>query len=473
MVTLSIFAAVLSLFMGGDAFSAFTLRGTVIAVDGFRLTIALDPREPVLPAVGDKVDIIKTIAEGSVELDIGDWQVTAVEGRIVRAEPIMAVGINPPQVNMKAEIHLFTGSAPAGESPAPAQGKLLTYHDVLYASQRDNKPSPTARGKVIMTRGEMVTIRMDEKDRRAGIGDAVQLSYSVDGEVIPVGAWRVSAVKEDGTLEALPFEIKGKPNIGMDAVLSLSDQSGRPDALKKTKPSAEAKGSIADQKMTQTGNEGTSIKKEAQPKSLEETLASYSKTAVPISIAGSGKSLPCEIGTIRIHDGKIEMIASGQGKFTGYCMYRLSDVALESFYATVKVSVNTASNNDFSAAVIYGDQSGDTKKTGYVLADIRQMSNKSCSGLFGLFDCRTYFTALVSVSGIFTKGEGYSVKNGVLPDSGSNPTPGILAFLKNGDQFRVFWNGEEMGGWKEQAMVEWSPLACLCTDGEGGGSRHF
>ncbi len=64
MVTLSIFAAVLSLFMAGDAFSAVTLRGTVVAVDGFRLTIALDPREPVLPAVGDKVDIIKTIGEG-------------------------------------------------------------------------------------------------------------------------------------------------------------------------------------------------------------------------------------------------------------------------------------------------------------------------------------------------------------------------------------------------------------------------
>ncbi len=225
--------------------------------------------------------------------------------------------------------------------------------------------------------------------------------------------------------------------------------------------------------MTQTGNEGTSVKKEAQPKSLEETLASYSKTAVPISIAGSGKSLPCEIGTIRIHDGKIEMTASGQGMFTGYCMYRLSDVALESFYATVKVSVNTASNKDFSAAVIYGDQSGDTKKTGYVLADIRQMSNKSCSGLFGLFDCRTYFTALVSVSGIFTKGEGYSVKNGVLPDSGSNPTPGVLAFLKNGDQCRVFWNGEEMGGWKEQAMANGYLWLAFVPMGKGEAAAIF
>jgi len=219
-----IMAALFGLLTFEEVLAAPKLQGTVIAVDGFRLTIALDPREPVLPVVGDKVDIIKTIAEGRVELDIGDWQVTAVEGRIVRAEPIMADSINLPRVNMKAEIHRSAGSAPAGESPAPAQGKLLTYHDAFSGSGRENNPLPTAKGKVIMIRGETVTIRLDEMNRRAAIGDAVQLSYSVDGEVIPVGTWRVSSVKDGGLLEALPIEMKGKPNVGMDALVYLQEK---------------------------------------------------------------------------------------------------------------------------------------------------------------------------------------------------------------------------------------------------------
>jgi hypothetical protein len=133
-------------------------------------------------------------------------------------------------------------------------------------------------------------------------------------------------------------------------------------------------------------------------------------------------------------------------------MFRISDVALESFYATVKVSVNTASNNDFAAAIIYGDQSGDTRKTGYVRADIRQMSNRSCKGLFGLFDCRTNLLASVSVAGILTKGKSDTGMNEHLPYSESNPTPGMLAFLKKGHQCRVFWNGKEMGSWEEHVI---------------------
>ena len=218
-----------------------------------------------------------------------------------------------------------------------------------------------------MTRGDMITIRMDEKKRPAAKGDIAQLSYSVDGEVIPVGTWRVSTVKEDGMVEAEPVEIEGKPNIGMDAVLFARE--GRPEAAGKKEPSPEEKGSTVSQQPAQTGREEISVEKEAKPKSIEETLASYSKAAVPITFYGLGESVPCESGTARIHREKIEMTASGD-KNKDYCTLRMSDTNLENFYATVKVSVNTASHNDFIIGIIYGDKSGDSIKTDSVSVTI-------------------------------------------------------------------------------------------------------
>ncbi len=422
-VTLSIFAAVLSLFMGGYAFSAFTLRGTVIAVDGFRLTIALDPREPVLPAVGDKVDIIKTVGEGRIELDIGDWQVTAVDGRIVRAEPIMAMGVDPPQVNMKAEIHLFTGSAPAGESPKPTQGQHLTNHDAFTASRRENKPLLTARGKVIMTRGDVITVRIDEKDWPADEGDAVKVSYTVDGEAIQVGTWRISAVKEGGTVDALPFEIKGQPNIGMDAL--VYSRSGRPGTGKEPAPAQKEK-------------EPASIEKGAGKRSIEDALASYSRTTVPVNVGGLGKSVRCESGTIEFHADKIEMTAKG-GKNYECCTVKLSDELLSDFYATVKVRVDTTSHKDYIAGIMYGNKTGDVIKT---------------DSIIGVTAFKYGLESWVNVYRRTAEGKPWNhilgtKTSGDYGKTDPDPAPGTLALVKTGRTCRIFWNGEEMGTWEE------------------------
>lgn len=140
-----------------------------------------------------------------VKFNIGDWQVTEVNGALVKAKPFNAVDDNPPKVNMRAVIHLSPGPVHAGEMPVVVPGS----------------PSSGARGKVIMLRGQDVTIQLDKGQPGAAEGDIVELSFSAAGEVIPVGTWRVSVVKRDGIVEAKPLDPKGKPNIGMDAQITL------------------------------------------------------------------------------------------------------------------------------------------------------------------------------------------------------------------------------------------------------------
>jgi len=96
-------------------------------------------------------------------------------------------------------------------------------------------PSTVARGKVIMTRGKDVMIQPDEGQPKATQGDTVKLSFSVGGEVISVGTWRVSTVKGDGTVEAKPVEPQGDPNIDMDAIIYVKSQELVKETAKKKK----------------------------------------------------------------------------------------------------------------------------------------------------------------------------------------------------------------------------------------------
>jgi TPR repeat protein len=80
------------------------------------------------------------------------------------------------------------------------------------------------KGSVIMLRGNDVTIRLIEEGRPVEARDRVELSYSVDGELIRVGTWRVSAVREDGTVDAELFDGRGEPSIGMDALVFVQKQ---------------------------------------------------------------------------------------------------------------------------------------------------------------------------------------------------------------------------------------------------------
>jgi TPR repeat protein len=237
MAFLLIVAALTSLSIGELAVSAPQLKGTVIAVKGFEATIRVESQEPYSPAVGNQVELLETNDAGRVVFIRKDWEITEVQGAVVKAKPINATVGDLPKVNMKAFIHVSAGPVHAGEVPPLEQGKLLTYDSMFPAPPPVKRSFSTVRGRVIMTRGNAVTIQMDKKDRRAAVGDFVKLSYPVDGEVIPVGTWRVSAVKEDGRLEALVYEIKGQPSIGMEALIFLQDEAdSNPKAGKTNNP---------------------------------------------------------------------------------------------------------------------------------------------------------------------------------------------------------------------------------------------
>jgi S1-C subfamily serine protease len=82
-----------------------------------------------------------------------------------------------------------------------------------------------------MIRGDVITVQIHEKDWPVEFKDIVKVSFSVDGEVIPVGTWRVNIVKEGGIIEAVPYEVQGKPSIGMDAHVVSRE---RPKVTRKT-----------------------------------------------------------------------------------------------------------------------------------------------------------------------------------------------------------------------------------------------
>ena len=168
--------------------AAPSVQNAFTAVGGFEGVISAKPPQTYTPAVGSKVDVLKTAGGGRVMLASGPVQ-----------------------------------SSQKGEKP-------LTYSEAFPASGIKTTYS-TAKGKVIMTRGDVITVQIDEKDWPVEMGDAVKVSFSVDGEVIPVGTWRVNIVKEGGIVEAVPYEIQGKPSIGLDAHVVSRE---RPKVTKKT-----------------------------------------------------------------------------------------------------------------------------------------------------------------------------------------------------------------------------------------------
>ncbi|MBW1787098.1 MAG: sel1 repeat family protein [Deltaproteobacteria bacterium] len=199
---------------------AMDLTGTVVSVNGMDVTIKVRLIEPFSPGVGDRVDLIESADGGKAEFDIGDWRVTEVNGAVVKAEAVNALGVNPPKVNMKAVIHLSPGPVHAGAPPAVTPEK---------------KKQAVARGKVTMLRGQDVTIQLDKGQPQAAVGDVVELSFKTAGVVIPVGTWRVSVLKGDGIVEAKPLAPEGEPNIDMDAKVftDASRKKSKTDSKKK------------------------------------------------------------------------------------------------------------------------------------------------------------------------------------------------------------------------------------------------
>ena len=148
--------------------------------------------------------------------------------------PMVGFALSAP--GLKGVTTAAEGSGPAihVQQPDPSSlfgGEVIEITDpqgrkvVIREKGYNNKEFIQIKGKVIMTRGDDVTIQLEEKDQRVTAGDRVELSFSVDGEVIPVGTWRVSKVKEDGTLEAEMFNKNSPPGIAMDALVFLQGEA--------------------------------------------------------------------------------------------------------------------------------------------------------------------------------------------------------------------------------------------------------
>jgi len=200
--------------------SAVDLPGTVIASQGNDVTVKFESAGTLQPAVGDILYIMERANEEGHALGVpGDWVITEVKGDIVKAKGKNLVAGHRPQVNMQAFIQISPGPVHAGEAPKALSEKM---------------PSPIAIGKVLMTRGNHVTIQLSEGQSAVSKGDAVELSYSVDDIVIPVGKWRISAINQNGTLEAKPVEAETQPTIDMDALVFTSSPK-KPESVKSKK----------------------------------------------------------------------------------------------------------------------------------------------------------------------------------------------------------------------------------------------
>jgi len=413
---------------------AVDLTGTVVSVKGLDVTIEVRLIEPFSPVVGDRVDLIEIADGGRVEFDIGDWRVTEVDGAMVKAEAINALGVNPPKLNMKAVIHLSPGPVHAGEAPTAKPEKMK---------------QTGASGKVIMMRGRDITIQLDKGQPQAAVGDMVELSFTTDGVVIPVGTWRVSALKDDWIVEATPLNSEGEPNIDMDAVLSSGSRT--PKVEKKFEPANKGKKTLTDKKKATNVEKKTPVKKESGPKTIKEELALFSRINVTRNFMALGKSVKCVSGKVRIHTDKIEMIAKG-GEKNDFCTLEISGDSLKNFYASVRITAGAASHKNFMAGIIYGSKTGNKIKPDSIIAVISQMATKVSKGLF-----ESYISTIAWVAANRRTGRGKShekITRKFLPDTPPDPTQGVFEFLKTGQKCRILWKGVEMGAWEEQVIEE-------------------
>jgi len=176
--------------------------GTIIAVQGNDVTVRIESAGKLQPAVGDVLSIMERPNEQGNALSVsGEWVITEIKRTIVKAVgKILVPGLRP-KVNMQAFINI---------SPPVYAGEAS-------AAKPDKKIQSIAMGKVIMLREKDVTIQLAKGQPDVSVDDAVEISFTVTGEVIPMGTWRVSALKGDGIIEAKPLALEGEPTIDMDA----------------------------------------------------------------------------------------------------------------------------------------------------------------------------------------------------------------------------------------------------------------
>jgi len=410
---------------------------------------SIGPRES---SIGDMVDIVTPVHEGMAVFDLGDWKSTDVRGDIAEAKVETLELDIVFKSQMLPVIHISSSRRYAGEG-----GK----------GDREKTPSRSAKGKVIMTRGNHITIGLSEGEPAVSKGDAVELSYLVDDIAISVGKWRIQRINENGTLEAEPVEAKGQPTIGMDALVFTGTPkkagnvtSGKTVQNQKTMKGVGKNRASQREGVTDTEPEKkkhferqSPLKNDSKPINIEEELALYSRTDMTKNFQALGKSTPCTSGKVRIYANKIEVTAKG-GPKSDYCTLKMSDGVLRDFHATLKVSIDITRHDDFKVGMIYGDgiKVLRERNSDSILTTLSLMGNKVSTGFL---KSRTDLVSWIDARRTFKDGKrSQTIFDEYLPNTRSNPTPGTLEWLKIGENCRIFYNGEEIGSWDETFVSE-------------------
>lgn len=323
---------------------------------------------------------------------------------------------------------------------------------LLFVITHMSAEEASIQGRVILVNGQRVKIEY-EGEYIPNIGDTVEIGFKLGDDFIPVeGNWKIietdkqfawaQAEESDAGTPAVdylaiihPINLSAQPDSGAEKGIEIPDKISNAVPDGKT----ESPGGIAEVK--------TPVPEESKAETVEEILASFTRTAVNKDFSAPGSYVSCESGKIRTGAESVEMTASG-GEKNDFCVFKISSEPLDNFYAAVNITVNTASHYDFMAGIIYGAVIEGRIKPDSIIAVASQMSNKVSGG--GLFKSRTSLLAWVGAYRRSNQGKGHKmIVEKFLPDIQSNPTPGILEFVKTAKKSRIYWNGQEMGSWEE------------------------
>jgi hypothetical protein len=344
----------------------------------------------------------------------GTWRAIRVSGVMVTAEKTDRI-YQPAMVGMQAVIHV-----------APEASGHGTPTDFVPG---DNASTP--RGKVTMLRGDVVTIALDSgaSSMVPEPGDELRLQYTVAGESLVVGTWRVTGVGGDNTVEAEPVELIQPPSIGYQAVFLPKAEPATPVA--RTPPPSEEQ------------------PVDTPPASTSEHAAvgaGRTETDVTLDFSGMQDKTPCGLGSVRLHDSGLEMRAS-KGDTEEYCLYAIATQDLEHFRVSANLEVD---GKDFMVGFAYGNLKDPTADT--MMAYLATMNTKVGSGrkrdeVWGAW------LGSISVTRQGRSDTGFMKDPWFEEDDPSdNPTPGTLEFTKDGPDCSLSWNGEQFLAWREDEI---------------------
>jgi TPR repeat protein len=207
-IALAVLALILAALLAAPARA--DSEGEVASIEGDAIHIVVS--SGAAPAVGDAVTVMNWPDRDGNATAIGRWRVAEVQGDDVTAALVESFGV-PPLVGMRALIISSHGpdfrEGPEVEVPGSA--------------------SSGVPGTVTEARGQEVTIRLP-LDASPAVGNRVELSYSYGEDTITVGTWRVTAVLEEGRVEAEAVDARGQPSPGMDALVFATGEVVAPEA---------------------------------------------------------------------------------------------------------------------------------------------------------------------------------------------------------------------------------------------------